>query len=563
MGKLRKMILNPSISSIMYAETIVFCLLFLLLSFITVRTISSYRDVSERLIYLTEYQFSINELTPKHNKMLSVFDDYVVSGNVSQRTEFIRSSDSFKKDLFSMADQFPDFPIESFSDYADSLIISVNSVFNKNRADISDELQYIKTQTSYFNDTLMVNTRDDIQRRIEENKNNINSTLKTRLYWGMISVGIIVILLIVLTVIANVFLKRRLKDFMIGLEKLTKQKDFTMDNAVQARFEELAQINRSVMDFVSVIKDIIIKLNASSGEIAAFSQELAASSQEVSSATEEVSASTENITSDIMLLKDYTDNMNNTVEQMNTLMENTVNFLNKAKDVNEEFMNLMNSETQMIQNSTDNFSNMEKSVENIKIFIDDFIGQVKNIQSSVDSIKKVHKKIELLSLNAAIEAARAGKEGGGFAVIAEEIRTLSSRSSEASKNIEGIMDEVISNIRQLHNLINESLQGFRHIQEDWAKVSDISIKVSSESENTYNETNNLSEGIRRIESQFEELSNLFKEIKIRIDNVVASSEQISSSNEEITSQMEELTSSSQELSEKAQDIKGFVDNFKV
>lgn len=563
MGKLRKMILNPSISSIMYAETIVFCLLFLLLSFITVRTISSYRDVSEKLIYLTEYQFSINELTPKHNKMISVFDDYVVSGNASQRTEFIRSSDSFKRDLFSMSDQFPDFPIESFSNYTDSLIFAVNSVFSKSRADISGELQYIKSQTFYFNDTLMVNTRDDIQRRIEENKNNINSTLKTRLYWGMVSVGIIVILLIVLTVIANVFLKRRLKDFMLGLEKLTKQKDFTMDNAVQARFEELAQINRSVMDFVSVIKDIIIKLNASSGEIAAFSQQLAASSQEVSSATEEVSASTENITSDIMLLKDYTDNMNNTVEQMNTLMENTVKFLNKAKDVNEEFMNLMNSETQMIQNSTDNFSNMEKSVENIKIFIDDFIGQVKNIQSSVDSIKKVHKKIELLSLNAAIEAARAGKEGGGFAVIAEEIRTLSSRSSEASKNIEGIMDEVISNIRQLHNLINESLQGFRHIQEDWAKVSDISIKVSSESENTYNETNNLSEGIRRIESQFEELSKLFKEIKIRIDNVVASSEQISSSNEEITSQMEELTSSSQELSEKAQDIKGFVDNFKV
>lgn len=563
MGKLRKMILNPSIKTIIYSETAFYTVIFIIMSVITVLTIGDYRDVSEDLVYLTDYSYSINELDPLHNNMLTSFYSYINTGNRDLTNAYIKDSDAFERELYSISDNFPDFPIEQYTKYADTVNAIINEAFSKNRAEASMDLPKVQAMNVFFTDTLNANTKNRIQTQIELSKNLLNNSLKSRLYISMLIIGLIIVILIVTTIIINVFFKKRMDDFMEHLDNVTKQKDFSMEGAVQARFEELSQINRSVMDFVSVIKDIIIRLNASSGEIAAFSQELAASSQEVSSATEEVSASTENITSDIMLLKDYTDNMNKTVEQMNSLMANTIEFLSKAKNVNEEFMSLMNNETQMIQNSTENFTNMEKSIENIKLFIDDFIGQVKNIQSSVDSIKKVHKKIELLSLNAAIEAARAGKEGGGFAVIAEEIRTLSSRSSEASKDIEGIMEKVISNIRQLHNLINESLQGFRHIQEDWSKVSEISSKVSTESENTYNETKNLSEGIGRIESQFAELSNIFKEIKIRIDNVVASSEQISSSNEEITSQMEELTSSSQELSEKAQDIKGFVDNFKV
>ena len=254
---------------------------------------------------------------------------------------------------------------------------------------------------------------------------------------------------------------------------------------------------------------------------------------------------------------------NSSVETMNTLMQETVKYLEKAKDVNEEFINLMSSETQMIGSSSEKFEQMEESLRNVKVFIDDFSSQVNTIQVSVDSIKSIHKKIELLSLNAAIEASRAGKEGGGFAVIAEEIRTLSSKSAEASGEIEKIMSDVINNIKQLHTLINHSIDGFNKIQTEWTMISDISSKVSTESQNTYEETNRLNKQVGVISEEFRKLNQLFNEIKTRMDNVVASSEQISSSNEEISSQMEELTSSSQELNDKALNIKEYVEKYKV
>ncbi len=563
MGKLKKLIINPSIGSILYMLAIVFSLIFLILAIVIVSTFNEYSSAVESMLDMSHYDNNVSELVPVNDGMILSYYQYSKSGNDIQKDNFNRYYDRFIMKINAIKDLYPDFPVSVYMEYADNLVLLVDEAFNLPIGNADRIFPELEKRNIYFSDTLVAGTKNQIQSIIGKHTDFIDNALKIRIYIMMIIFAGIIAGLIIIIIFTNIVLRKRMKEFISRINKLSSDKDFNMDDAVDARFEELRKINYSVMEFVSVIKDIIMKLNASSSEIAAFSQQLAASSEEVSSATEEVSASTENITSDIMLLKDYTDNMNKTVEQMNALMDNTISFLERAKSVNEEFMVLMSSETKMINNSTDNFITMEKSIENIKLFIDDFIGQVKNIQSSVDSIKKVHKKIELLSLNAAIEAARAGKEGGGFAVIAEEIRSLSSRSSEASKDIEKIMDEVISNIRQLHNLINESLTGFKNIQEDWGKVSEISAKVSSESENTYNETNNLTDGIKKIESQFSELSNLFKEIKIRIDNVVASAEQISSSNEEITSQMEELTSSSQELSEKAQDIKGYVEHFKL
>ncbi len=513
-------------------------------------------------------------LTLSLEKSLMPMNNYLITGEITDNEQSI-VEENLNNSLLSLKESISKLPDNetknNLIELSDSIEASILYVLEYEYKILSSNLRY----TRETNNAMKI--MDEHLSRYSNHYEQFDETLDLLITEVVnrknASVGrsILIVLLINVLLIAFiifvliktfVYIKKFISQFVVFMEKITKEKKFNQ-KMKKFKIKEIDIIIDLVNDFVEEIKMILSEFNLSSIDLATFSEQLAASSQEVSSATQEVSASTENITSDVMLLKDYTDNMNKTVEQINAVMDNTVKFLDKAKNVNEDFMGLMKNETAMIKNSSDNFEGMQLSVENIKVFIDEFIGQVKNIQESVISIKKVHKKIELLSLNAAIEAARAGKEGGGFAVIAEEIRSLSSRSSDASKDIETIMDGVIDNIRKLHGLINESLEGFKSIREDWDKVSDISVKVSTESEKTYNETNNLTNSIGQIESQFTELKKIFKEIKLRIDNVVASSEQISSSNEEITSQMEELTSSSQELAEKAQGIKGFVDSFKV
>ncbi len=513
-------------------------------------------------------------LTLAIEKSLMPMNNYLITGKITDNEQSIVEENinnallSLRESINKLSDNEAKSNLIELSDSIEASVLyileyeykvlSSNLRYTKEKNDamkiMEEHLSRYSNNYKQFNETLDLAITEVVNRK----NASIGRSILIVLLINVLLIGLIILVLIK----TFIYIKKFINQFVIFMQKMTKEKQFN-NRMKKFKIREIDIIIDLINKFVEEIKMILSEFNISSIDLATFSEQLAASSQEVSSATEEVSASTENITSDVMLLKDYTDNMNKTVEQINAVMDNTVKFLDKAKNVNEDFMGLMKNETTMIKNSTDNFEGMQLSVENIKLFIDEFIGQVKNIQESVISIKKVHKKIELLSLNAAIEAARAGKEGGGFAVIAEEIRSLSSRSSDASKDIETIMDGVIDNIRKLHGLINESLEGFKSIREDWSKVSDISVKVATESEKSYNETNNLTNGIGQIESQFTELKKIFKEIKLRIDNVVASSEQISSSNEEITSQMEELTSSSQELAEKAQSIKGFVDSFKV
>ena len=552
---------NLSITRLIIGFMVVSAIVVGVLAILMMNTFSNYRETTEKVLYMVEYKNEVDAVQSQYDRMISSFIDYFNRDSETYRIAFRRNSEAFTAQLNEMKDKYAQFPLETFSAHNDSLSVLFNrAIVSRGRPDY---LESIEDMSARFNEDIVSKTNGVINMQINNLKDRLNNTLKIRLFVQITVAGIVLVILIVLSIIIARIIRKDIKRFTDTMTRIAEEKDFTQSMDFETKFNELISINTKMSDLMVVIKDILYQLNENSSEIAAFSQELAASSEEVSSATEEVSASTENITSDIMVLKDYTDNMASSVEQMNDLMNQTVEFLGKAKNVNEEFMKLMNSETEMIDSSSENFISMEKSIQNIKHFIDDFSGQVNTIQTSVDSIKKVHKKIELLSLNAAIEAARAGKEGGGFAVIAEEIRGLSSRSSNASKDIEGIMNEVIANIQQLHNLINKSLDGFSAIQTDWDKLSDISARVSRESENTYNETNNLTTGIEKIGDQFNELNKTFKEVKLRIDNVVASAEQISSSNEEITSQMEELTSSSQELSDKASRIKQFVSKFKI
>lgn len=169
--------------------------------------------------------------------------------------------------------------------------------------------------------------------------------------------------------------------------------------------------------------------------------------------------------------------------------------------------------------------------------MDDITGDVNKIVSVLSEIESISKQTNLLALNAAIEAARAGEAGRGFAVVADEVRNLSNRSNQFSSEIRGHMTSVYRSVQTAEAAINEmasrdmnfALQSKTKVQGTMSEIQSINNRMSGT-------VNVLSEIAREVEAdvrvavtslQFQDLaSQLLNHINTRIANMGATIQSI-------------------------------------
>lgn len=139
------------------------------------------------------------------------------------------------------------------------------------------------------------------------------------------------------------------------------------------------------------------------------------------------------------------DSIDNISSAMGNIMDNTHNII----EVSQNITNDMNDSITAVNQSS-------KRIEVINNRVQNFKGKIGKIEEIVDLVKKVANQSNLLALNASIEAARAGEAGKGFAVVADQVRLLSSNTSESAEDIVKYVTELKENIDELALAMDET-----------------------------------------------------------------------------------------------------------
>lgn len=373
-----------------------------------------------------------------------------------------------------------------------------------------------------------------------------------------VAVGIIAIVVLI-AIIISFIMGRRL---MRPLVKVSTIIEDVANGNIEADFSVVKESNDEIGLIIEKMKELTQSLGSIVGKIRNSSDTMSSNSYELNDTSSQTLAANNEISKAVEDVAEGSTGMAASISKIN---ENLLEMSNETKDINASVDEIKN-QTTAVQDSSKIMNDKIKSMQDSSHKMDEGISaiskRIETVNTTVDKVSNIVSVIEeissetnLLSLNASIEAARAGDAGKGFAVVAQEIRVLSDNTNTELENIKQIISSLVEECRYC-------VQASGTIVEDNAKQKE-EIKA------VLDEFGSLDEQIQKTAEKADEIEELVTAMIELNDDITKSSNSLTdvsaanaAATEEMNANIEELNAMMHGVSEMAEHMNNESDGLK-
>ena len=380
-------------------------------------------------------------------------------------------------------------------------------------------------------------------------------------------ISIVILLFAVAIGISTSFILNRiiaipLKNLQVNVEKIAHG-DLTVPTLEVKSKDEVGQLTISFNTMKDTLKNLIAQLCESSTHLRTSAEELSASTEEVTASSVEIEQLFEQSSARTLQAAQ-------TAKESAIAMDETASAVQRIAESSQELHSKASNTAQLADHGANNIHSASKQMttiyESTKLtteLIQKLSKQSEEIESITRVITSITEQTNLLALNAAIEAARAGEHGKGFAVVADEVRKLAEESKASASQIVTLTNDIQKDTKNVEKAVHESLQ-----------TVEVGVGIINEAGQSFNQ---IEQAIGDMTSQIEDISSFTEQISAAAEEVAASvaeiavaakstaeeTENSTAASQQQLSTLQEITAISCELSNRAQDLQSVVTQFKV
>lgn len=414
--------------------------------------------------------------------------------------------------------------------------------------------------------SLLLNTIEEIQEREYEIINSVKEEATHQAKIGIVIIIAVMIISVIVSIGIVMLLNRMITKpvkRVADAVKVVAQGDLSQEDVEVRTKDEIKTLVDSFNDMKHSLRSIIQNTNDNANLLASSAEELLASTDEVNNLSQSVSKNME-ITAQAIEENAFSSNesasaMAETASGVQRIAESTTTLQDKA--VSTKAVAKSGGET--VTNAENQMQVIYQSSAQVTELINKLTIQINEISNISAVITGITEQTNLLALNAAIEAARAGEHGKGFAVVADEVRKLAEESKASATQIVSLTQEIVGDAKTVQQAVGYSLvnaqDGVELIKEAGVAFEAIHVAINEITD----QVTDISSVTEEISAAAEQVAASVSQVSANSQNTAAIASEVSGAVQEQVATIEEINSVSKDLGEKAVKLQQSINHFKL